>query len=117
MQVQVEQQFYTWYRCSLPPGEEHAVLDEVAGPAILEHIGEFEALCGHVVLPTLAIEAPGRRCPRCVVILRARETLPDFQTRLDGPRLGRRRRHRRRRRWIPFSRAASIGSAAGKPPA
>jgi hypothetical protein len=101
LQAQVDQLYYTWFRCCHPHGLEHAVLDEVAGPAIVERTGEFEAVCGHVVLPALAIEEPGDRCMRCVIFLRARATLPDIRSRLDGPRLGRRRL---RRRWIPFPR-------------
>jgi hypothetical protein len=65
------------------PHVDHAVTDDEMAARSDECRGEYRAVCGAIFLPAPDVWAPGRFCPGCVRVLRARATLPTIEQRLD----------------------------------
>ncbi|WP_290050085.1 hypothetical protein [Amycolatopsis solani] len=84
--------YVSWHRSDID-GRDHAVTDEEFSRGWRDALGRYEGLCGHVVLPTSMLVAPGRPCARCRAFLAARRTLPAVERRLHPPR------HRKPSRW------------------
>lgn len=84
--------YVSWHRSDID-GRDHAVTDEEFSRGWRDALGRYEGLCGHVVLPTSMLVAPGRPCVRCRAFLAALTTLPSVEQRLRPPR------HRRPSRW------------------
>jgi hypothetical protein len=84
--------YVCWHRSGLDD-RDHAVTDEEFIRGRRDSQGRYEALCGHVVLPTSMLVPPGRPCPRCYAFLVARSTLPSVERRIRPTR------HRKPSRW------------------
>lgn len=92
------------------PRVDHAVTDDEMAARTAECRGEYRAVCGAVFLPAPDVWAPGRFCPDCARVLRARATLPTVEQRL-GQRRG---RHARSGLWRRLrAGCARVGVVAG----
>src|SRR2546430_16120370 len=95
---------------ALYPHVDHAVTDEEMVARDRESRGDYRAVCGAVFLPAPDTRAPGRFCPECVRVLRARATLPTVEQRLGHTRA----RHARPRWWVRLRSGCSrVGVGAG----
>lgn len=76
--------FYVCWHRSEHDNYDHAVTDEefYRGRQALSQ-GQYEALCGHMVLTTSMLVPPGRPCPSCHAFFQARSTLPTVEQRMQ----------------------------------
>lgn len=76
--------YVTWHRSEVD-GLDHAVTDEEFARGRDDDLGQYEGLCGHVLLPFSMLVPPGRPCGRCKAYLSARSTLSTINQRLRAP--------------------------------
>lgn len=69
-----ERRYTTPVTCRLD-GQAHDVTDESVATG--HHTGEYQALCGYVVLPTPMVAPAGRRCARCTAMSGAAQPTTD----------------------------------------
>lgn len=77
--------FVSWHR-SQHDGLDHALTDEeMRHGREIGSRGQYESLCGHVVLVVSMLIPPGNPCLNCRTVLCARTTLPTFEQRMRQP--------------------------------
>src|SRR5262249_34919548 len=77
--------FVCW-QTSIYDGHGHAITDEEFTFGDRAQQGEFDAVCGSVLRLADSFLPPGRRCPRCVAFLRAREAFRQRELRIASRR-------------------------------
>jgi hypothetical protein len=82
----------TWFTTATDVFD-HAVTDEEFVRGRRDKNGQYQSLCGNVVLPCSMLVPPGRPCPRCNAYLAAQSMVPAAE------KPNRRPQHRRPSRW------------------
>ncbi|MFC5114684.1 hypothetical protein ACFPN7_12120 [Amycolatopsis halotolerans] len=77
--------YVSWHRSQVD-NHDHAVTDEEFARGWRDVRGQYEGICGHVVLTTSMLVAPGRTCESCNAYLLALSTLSTFEQRLSPSR-------------------------------